>query len=410
MKRSLKNATFESKKMTSHVFPAHILCVHQGYELYGSDRTFISSLMALKERYPDTSISVILPRTGDLARTLSELGFRVTIDEVWVLRKANGIWYNLGRLLALPLDVMRAMRRLQGCNLAYINTSVIFDYAIASRFCSCATILHIHEIPTGIAMHLIRAVVGITTADLVYNSAATKRAFGFSGRRREFVLHNGISYRPAAMPRQPFSGNIGQMHVLMIGRINSWKGQDLLIEAVAALPAPQRERLSIKFAGAAFEEGPETLQLATKITKAALNDRVILEGFVKDPSDLYQWADIVVVPSKRPEPFGLVAVEAMAHGRPVLAADHGGLQEIVLHEKTGLLFEPGNAAALARTLQLALENPTKMQVLGSHGHDRYVEGFTEDQYKENFLHVIETVLKRRSDRCAPLASDHAGVA
>jgi len=363
--------------MSTRMFPAHVLCVHQGYELYGSDRTFISSLMALREKYPDTSISVILPRTG-----------------VLVLRKANGIWKNFGLLLALPLYVVRAIGRLRGCTLAYINTSVIFDYAIASRFSPCTTILHVHEIPTGLAMRLIRTVLAVTTANLIYNSAATRLAFGFSRNRSEFVLHNGIPHQLPAMQRKPFSDDFGRIRVLMIGRVNSWKGQDLLIEAVSTLPKQQRAKLSIKFAGAAFEEGPEIAQLAAKVTNSELQNQVDLEGFVEDPSDLYQWADIVVVPSKKPEPFGLVAIEAMAHRRPVIAADHGGLKEIVLHEKTGLLFEPGSPAALARTLQRALGDPTRMQSLGVNGYDRYLESFTEKRYQEGLLRIVSDVLRK----------------
>lgn len=168
------------------------------------------------------------------------MGFQVTLRELWVLRKANGIRKNIVRLLALPFHVLRAMRELRSYTLVYINTSVIFDYALASRFSSCASILHIHEIPTGLAMHLIKTIIHATTAVLVYNSAATKRAFGLSDDRRQFVLHNGIPDQSPTASRQPFSDDASKACLLLIGRINDWKGQDLLVDAVAALPAAHR--------------------------------------------------------------------------------------------------------------------------------------------------------------------------
>jgi glycosyltransferase involved in cell wall biosynthesis len=184
----------------------------------------------------------------------------------------------------------------------------------------------------------------------------------------------------------------------MIGRINSWKGQDLLVEATAALSPTLRGKIDIKFAGATFEAGQEAEELARLVDKAGIQGQVQFEGFVKDPFDFYQWADIVVVPSKKPEPFGLVAVEAMAHGRPVIAANHGGLMEIVVHERTGLLFEPGNAQALSAMLSHALANHAEMQVFGRQGQARYREEFTETKYKENFVYIVEGVLRKDRDR------------
>ena len=384
--------------MTESFTPIHFLCVHQGYELYGSDRTLISSVEALRGRYPQAKITIILPREGELARTLSALGFDISIEKIWVARKANGALKNLFALLAFPYYVARARQRMKKCTLAYINTSVVFDYAVASRLAGRPAILHVHEIPTGLAMRVIRGFIYMAKADLVYNSAATKRAFAISSDRRQSVLHNGISLRVAGQDRSPFSDNFGRVRLLMIGRINSWKGQDLLVEAVAALPTTLRRKFDMKFAGATFESGQEAEELARQVQKAGVQGQVQFEGFVKDPFDLYQWADIVVVPSKKPEPFGLVAVEAMAHSRPVIAANHGGLTEIVVHERTGLLFTPGNAQALSAMLSRALANPAEMQVFGRQGQARYRKMFTETKYKKNFVCIVEDVLRKGRDR------------
>ena len=85
---------------------------------------------------------------------------------------------------------------------------------------------------------------------------------------------------------------------------------------------------------------------------------------------LYGRASVVVVPSLWQEPFGLVAVEAMAAGVPVCASDTGGLRDIVRHDDTGLLYPAGDAAALAGSLGRLLDSPELCAALGQAGAAR----------------------------------------
>jgi glycosyltransferase involved in cell wall biosynthesis len=96
-----------------------------------------------------------------------------------------------------------------------------------------------------------------------------------------------------------------------------------------------------------------------------LGDRLRLVGFRDDIETLFGAADAVTVPSTRPEPFGLVAVEAAVAGLPVIAAAHGGLPEIIRHEETGLLVEPGNPDALARAIRALVDDPGRAGALGA---------------------------------------------
>ncbi len=89
----------------------------------------------------------------------------------------------------------------------------------------------------------------------------------------------------------------------------------------------------------------------------------------------YQEADICVVPSIWEEPFGIVALEAMASGIPVCASQTGGLQDIVVHETTGLLSESGNAEQLAAHLRLLLEDEGKRRAMGAAGRKRAQERY-----------------------------------
>ena len=93
---------------------------------------------------------------------------------------------------------------------------------------------------------------------------------------------------------------------------------------------------------------------------------------------LYQQADVCVVPSIWEEPFGLVAVEAMASGRPVCASRVGGLQEIVQHMHTGFLFDRGDSSELAKQLSLLLDNPGLRREMGAAGRARVELEYTWD--------------------------------
>jgi glycosyltransferase involved in cell wall biosynthesis len=97
---------------------------------------------------------------------------------------------------------------------------------------------------------------------------------------------------------------------------------------------------------------------------------------VADIWPVWRASDIAVVPSTEPEPFGMVAIEAMACGLPVVAAAHGGLLDIVDDGRSGLLFTPRDADALAAALQRLAGDAALRQRLGSAGAQRQAEHFS----------------------------------
>jgi glycosyltransferase involved in cell wall biosynthesis len=132
----------------------------------------------------------------------------------------------------------------------------------------------------------------------------------------------------------------------VLGRISSWKGQDVLLRAIAGVPD-----VVAVVAGDAWP-GQERHEAALRDLAAELGigARVQFVGFVADPRPLYAAADVVVVPSTRPDPLPNAALEAAAAGCCVVASRHGGLPEIVRDGETGLLVAPGDPAALAAAL------------------------------------------------------------
>ncbi len=145
----------------------------------------------------------------------------------------------------------------------------------------------------------------------------------------------------------------GAAVIMLAGRITSWKGQSLLLDALARLPSATREWVCV-LAGPEQRRGGASRQLLAQAARLKIGSRVRLTGHVDDMPAAFALADVVVAPSLRPEPFGRVVIEAQAMGKPVVVAAHGAAMETVEHGVSGYLFPPGDAQALADALSHVL--------------------------------------------------------
>ena len=145
----------------------------------------------------------------------------------------------------------------------------------------------------------------------------------------------------------------GAAVILLAGRITAWKGQSLLLEALARMQGHVRDWVCV-LAGPERRRGGTARLLLRQAKRSGLGPRMRLTGHVDDMPAAFALADLVVVPSLRPEPFGRVVVEAQAMGKPVVVAAHGAAMETVEHGVSGYLFPPGDAQALADTLRHVL--------------------------------------------------------
>jgi hypothetical protein len=123
-----------------------ILCVHQGYELYGSDRCFAESVAAIRKAYPEAEIEVVLSRAGPIVGLLEANASRIVYEPIWVLRRRNLVRLATIDLLRLPKAIVKAAARMRRSDLVYINTCVVADYILAARFFKRSTLVHVHEI------------------------------------------------------------------------------------------------------------------------------------------------------------------------------------------------------------------------------------------------------------------------
>jgi glycogen(starch) synthase len=174
---------------------------------------------------------------------------------------------------------------------------------------------------------------------------------------------------------------------VFLGRLDvETKGIDLLLEAFARIPASLAKSLTIAGDG---HGGPAVRHL---ITELGLQDRVHLIGRVDGAAKwrLLAGAQLVVMPSRR-ETFGIVALEALAAGRPVLACDIPCLREVVTSER-GRLVPPGDGVQLAAQWTALLAEPAVCDELGQRGAT-YAAGMSWDRVAARQEQFYERVVR-----------------
>lgn len=192
--------------------------------------------------------------------------------------------------------------------------------------------------------------------------------------------------------------------VAMAGRLSPYKGQDALIEATPRVLAAHPDAC-VLIAGhdttdAMHTHGPSATRfapiLSDMIRTRDLDERVRLVGYVPSLPRFYAAATLAAMPSWE-EPFGLVALEAMAMARPVVATRAGGVPEFITDGEVGLLIPPRDPTALADAILRLLADPARAAAMGRAGRARVEACYSASPYAEAVARLIYTTLGRRWD-------------
>lgn len=166
--------------------------------------------------------------------------------------------------------------------------------------------------------------------------------------------------------------------ILTVGNLEPVKGQTHLIEAVQRVIRERKDILCV-IVGA----GKLRTTLKRQIRSLGLEDYVVLAGG-KPHDEIATWmnaCDLFVLPSLR-ESFGVVQIEAMACGKPVVATRNGGSEEVIISKEYGLLVDPANPEDLAEKIQIALEREWDRKAIL-----RYIERFTWENIGKEIVDV-----------------------
>ncbi|MBK5093079.1 MAG: glycosyltransferase family 4 protein [Actinobacteria bacterium] len=202
----------------------------------------------------------------------------------------------------------------------------------------------------------------------------------------------------------------GDKLVFFVGRLVYEKGVQTVIEAMTLI-LNKIPNVTFVVAGS----GPHMNQLKSLVDAFNLEEKVKFTGHIDTDmlSAFYKSADLTVVPSLY-EPFGMVVLESMAMGTPTIVADTGGLSEIVVHEETGLKFEPGNPESLADAMLRILTDKDLALRLTSDANAYLGDRYNWDRIANTTLEVYRRAEKgyeyrpRTLKLCPPLPDEAIG--
>ncbi|TWP33493.1 glycosyltransferase family 4 protein [Leekyejoonella antrihumi] len=356
-----------------------MIFLHSSDELYGADRILLELLVALP---PGTDAEVWLPTdlkhpARPLCERLHADGRTVRHVDLPIMRRAYQTPSGLVGLTRRAESLRRELRRADPHSV-YCTTSAAFLCAPVARLAGVPRVFgHVQEIWS----RADRAVLGaLATAchELLVISQAVRVSLPARLQSRTTALLNATE-----APREvvPLTDHSGSLTFVIASRWNGWKGYPTLLRAWDLADSPGR----LIILGGPPPSG-DRVDVPRLVAELDRPDSVTLVGEVDDSSSYLTDADVVLVPSDRPEPFGLVAIEAFARARPVIASAAGGLLEIVTHAENGWLFPVGDADALARVL-LTLSRP-QVTTAGIAARRTFEDRFTIGRLRDEWRQAV----------------------
>lgn len=221
------------------------------------------------------------------------------------------------------------------------------------------------------------------------------------------VVHDGIDLdefsgaADIAALRAEFGLHDGERTFGLFGRIVGWKGTREFVQAAAGVF--RQVPLARAFVVGDVSDGSDAYlaEVRRLIRELGIEDRVVLTGYRRDVPALMKLMDVVVHASTEPEPFGMVLIEGMAMGKPIVATEGGGPDDVVLRGKTGLLVPRGDAAALGEAVAELLLDPARAAAMGRAGRERAEGHFTKERYADQVMRIYGGVLSGRVPAPAP---------
>lgn len=265
-----------------------------------------------------------------------------------------------------------------------------------------------HGIPAATTIERVAARVP-TRGIVCYTTEAAKAQGCLAPASPVEVIPGGIDVGVVAARRGSGAGirarlGLGERPVIgIVGRLQQWKGQDVFLRSAAIV----RERVPTAQFVVVGEptwpsDGPYARSLVRLADELGIAEYVHFAGHQADP---YPWFDAfdVVVHASDAEPFGLVVLEGMALGKPVVATAAGGPATIIEHGRSGMLVPVGDPERMARTITDVLTHPSLATRL-SNGARRRADDFSEQRMAERLAGLIERIAPR-----APRIGDRASI-
>ncbi|MEJ1156003.1 glycosyltransferase family 4 protein [Microbacterium marmarense] len=347
--------------------------IHSSNEMYGADRMLLRVLSALRH---ETSATVWLP--DDAPATEHKLSNELASERIEheehrlpIIRRANLTLLGAMRLARDTIAMSRVFRQNKP-DVVWCATSAALPAALAARFAGVDKIvLHNQEVWRPREASIL-GLFAIPVDRIVSISDAVHNSLPANARRKSIVIPN--SSDDVAQVSLP--ADIAVTRFLMASRWNGWKGHETLLRAWAMAKEPG----VLVIAGSAPQSGT-AVNVPELVESLGIGASVEIIGEVADLHDEIRRAHYVVMPSDQPEPFGLVAIEALSEGRPVVASAGGGLGRIIVDGECGHLFPNRDVSALARVL--ARTSVAESLRMSAAARARYMSNYSREAFEQS---------------------------
>jgi glycosyltransferase involved in cell wall biosynthesis len=330
-----------------------------------------------------------------------QIPVRVLATQPIQVRKESNLFQgasSIRQLLPLILQVAKLSR---DYDVIYANTQkALVIGALASKLSGRPLIYHLHDILSADHFSPVNRRLAVTLANrfaaqVLATSKASQAAFVAAGGRSDLttVVYNGFEptiYQNPTSDLQAIRQQLGLEGKFVIGhfsRLSPWKGQHLLLEALTCCP----EDVAAVFVGdALYGEQAYVQQLHAQVAALGLADRVRFLGFRSEVIPLMQTCDLIVHTSTAPEPFGRVVVEAMLCGKPVIAAEAGGIVELV-DRSNGWLVPPNDSRQLALAIATCRSQPEQTRAIGQAAQWQASQKFNLSKIHQQIAEVLDQI-------------------
>jgi len=382
-----------------------ILYVQPNSEIGGSDLALLRIVASLDlDRFDPI---VLLPQEGPLAPRLREASAVVRLVPMMQLRTLPSATYQARYLARFWPTVTQIARVIRDERAALVHTNSLYSLygAFAARAARRPHLWHIREIPPAIPIArsvLARMVLGLSRTVISMTKACSEGLFGRN------ALHNKIRLLPEGLELDTWSrdridrairselGIAPETPVVgFVARLDPWKGLDVFLEAAArvSLRFPDAVFLVAGDAPAGFEKYRD--RMMARSAELGLKDRLQFLGWryrMDDIPAVMASLDVFSHTSLAPEPFGLVLIEAMAMGCPVVAARAGGPLEIIEDGVSGLLTEVADAEAQSNAICRLLADPDYRGRIAAAGRTRVERNFSLAAFQDRLRRLYDEAL------------------
>lgn len=303
-----------------------------------------------------------------------------------------------------PVRRLARVLRQQGVDLVHTNSMKTHVLGgLAARLARKPLVWDVRDIlDPGPARNLLVQVARLTQPHIVAMSGAVAQ-FLEAAHCPTTVVHGGRSpeHFVKAEPSSQLRAQLGLTEdnevLTVIARLTPWKGHMVLLDAFRAVHAERPQARLLVVGAPTFWEETYLRELQERAAELGCGDAVRWLGFRDDIPQLLALSDLMVLPSFS-EPFGIVIVEAMIAGKPVIVNDSGGPPEIVVDNVTGLVVPTRKVGPLADALVALLGDPQRAQRMGEAGRQRALEQFDIRTAVRKIEDLYDEIMRRKTRR------------